>query len=443
MLFENLVSVIYGAGIVGAGGAGFPTHKKLVKNIGTIIINAAECEPLLKVDKFILAENFEFLCDALNSLIRILGASEAFFAVKKKNLTFDADYINRYSKIEIKEIKDIYPAGDEVVLTYEVTGKIIPEAQLPLSVGVMVLNVETLYNIAQALFNNKPVIHKYVCVAGDVTAPVTLKVPVGTPVISLLEAAGGYSREKHSVILGGPLMGRLCDPEKEFVTKTTKGLIVLPKQHSLVQKRLIKSNISLKRASAACCQCRACTDMCPRYLMGYSLEVNKTLRTVVNEDVSNIAPYMQAQLCCGCGVCDYIACTQDICPRNVCGEVKGNLIKNGIKYTNGRAPEKVRSEREMRLIPSSRILQRCGLEKYYRHVEKSSEALVPREITLPLRQHVGKPASPVVALNEKVDAGTIVAAVTENDIGSNIHSSIQGTVTRISNDSITITSGSL
>lgn len=446
MKINELQNLIYEAGIVGAGGAGFPTHKKISDRVDTIIVNAAECEPLLKVDHYLLEHHAQEIVHALEVLVDTLDADKGYIGVKKKNI----QYLNRLdslnlktNKIEIKEIPDIYPAGDEVILTYEVTGKIIPEGNIPLSIGVMVINVETLWNIHRAL-NGAHVTRKTVTVAGEVKRPVTVNVPVGMPIKELLLLAGVTDLADYQVIMGGPLMGSLCNPETEVVTKTTKGVIVLPAQHMLVQKRKININSVYKRASSACCQCRMCTDMCPRYLLGYSLEVHKTVRTVVNDLTDRLEPYLQNHLCCACGVCDYIACPQDLNPRMISTEVKGRLLKENIRFTNGKAPEHTREERQGRLVPSSRIIERCGLKKYDVQMQSHGEFIMSDEnitvnrVILPLKQHVGKPAVPTVSKGQKVTEGQLIAEVGMEDIGANIHASIQGTIEEVNRKEIVI-----
>lgn len=429
MNFEELTRAVFDAGVVGAGGAGFPTHKKLAQGIDTLIVNAAECEPLLEVDKFILRDNIGLLEDTLKILIDALGAERAYIGVKEKNAE---NLKTKSSKVSIKIIPDIYPAGDEVVLTYEVTGRIIPEGSLPLNVGVVVLNVETLFNIAGAV-SGKPVTLKRVAVAGAVPRTVSAVVPVGTPLGVILEKAGITDLSGLAVIDGGPLMGRLLEsPLSEVVTKTTKGVLVLPENHYLIRKRKQSVNVSLNRAASNCCQCRMCTDMCPRYLLGYDFEIHKTVRAAANRTAVDVKAFTQSFLCCSCGICDYISCTQDICPRAVAGAIKGELAKNGVRRTAEPHEMKADKARAGRLVPSSRIRQRTGIEKYYTHAEYIGEVKGVTHVELPLRQHIGKPAEPLVKVGDTVKAGQLIASVNLSDVGANIHASIAGKVTGVS-----------
>ena len=165
MTFEELQKIVYDAGIVGAGGAGFPTHRKFSDKVKQIIVNAAECEPLMMVDHHLLEHHLQALVDTLNILIDTMGADEAIIGIKGKNMhLLDEKIVASLegTRVHIKEIPDIYPAGDEVVLTYETTGKIIPEGAIPVMVGVMVINVETVYNIHCAITKGQPVVQKYI-----------------------------------------------------------------------------------------------------------------------------------------------------------------------------------------------------------------------------------------------------------------------------------------
>lgn len=210
MTFEELQKIVYDAGIVGAGGAGFPTHRKFSDKVKQIIVNAANVSPCDGLPH--LLNTPSGTCDTLNVLIDTMGADEAIIDIKGKNMhLLDTKIVASLegTKVRIKEIPDIYPAGDEVVLTYETTGKIIPEGAIPVMVGVMVINVETVYNIHCAITNGQPVTQKYVTIGGDVDEDITVKVPVGMKIKALLEATGHGDLDGKAVINGGPMMGRL------------------------------------------------------------------------------------------------------------------------------------------------------------------------------------------------------------------------------------------
>lgn len=432
MTLEELQKIVYEAGIVGAGGAGFPTHRKFSDKVKQIIVNAAECEPLMMVDHHLLEHHLQAIVDTLNLLIDTLGADEAIIGIKGKNMHLLDKKITASlsgTRVRIKEIPDIYPAGDEVVLTYETTGKIIPEGAIPVMVGVMVINVETVYNIHCAVTKGEPVSEKYITIGGDTKEDITIKAPVGMKIKELLEAAGFGSLEGKEVINGGPMMGKLVDLENDAVTKTTKGLLIFPVTHSIIQRKKRPMAMTLKRASAACCNCTMCSDMCPRNLLGYAINVHKTVRAASHSEVTNTESFLQSALCCGCGVCTVIACQQMLDPQAISMEIKGSLGKHGLRRQNNKAPEHVKPERASRLVSSSVLIDRLGIRKYVKDkVERRYMDFTPKDVYIELKQHVGKPASATVKKGDKVKAGDVVARTAYEDLGTTMHASIDGTV---------------
>lgn len=432
MNLAELQKIVYDAGIVGAGGAGFPTHRKFSDKVKQIIVNAAECEPLMMVDHHILEHHLQALIDTLNLLIDTLGADEAIIGIKGKNMHLLDEKIVaslKGTRVSIHEIPDIYPAGDEVVLTYETTGKIIPEGAIPVMVGVMVINVETVYNIHRMVTKGEPVTDKYITIGGDVPKDITVKAPVGIKIKELLETAGYGDLDGKAVINGGPMMGKLVDIENDVVTKTTKGLLIFPVTHTIIQRKKMPMSMTLKRASAACCNCTMCSDLCPRQLLGYDLHVHKTLRAASHSEVMNTESFLQSALCCGCGVCTVVACQQMLDPQAISMEVKGELGKQGLRRQNNKAPEKVRPERAGRLVSSQTLIDKLGIRKYVKDtVTRDYMKFNPKTVYIELKQHVGKPASATVKAGDKVKAGDVVAATAYEDLGTTMHASINGTV---------------
>ncbi|MCD8390961.1 MAG: 4Fe-4S dicluster domain-containing protein [Firmicutes bacterium] len=437
MEFEELQKIVYNAGIVGAGGAGFPTHRKFSDKVKQIVVNAAECEPLMMVDHHILEHHLQALVDTLNVLIDVMGADEAIIGIKGKNMhLLDEKIVASLdgTKVSIHQIPDIYPAGDEVVLTYETTGKIIPEGAIPVMVGVMVINVETVYNIHNAITNGAPVVEKYITIGGDTKEDMTIKAPVGMKIIDLLKAAGYTDLEGKTVVNGGPMMGKLVDLDTDAVTKTTKGLLIFPTTHPIIQRKMRPMRSTLKRASAACCNCTMCSDLCPRQLLGYDIHVHKTLRAASHSEVNDTSAFLQSALCCGCGVCTVIACQQDLDPQAISMEVKGLLGKHGLRRQNNKAPEKVRVERSARLVSSAKLIDRLGIRKYVKDkVERKYIEFNPPEVYIELKQHVGKPADATVKKGDKVKVGDVVAQTAYEDLGTTMHSSIDGVVKDVTN----------
>ena len=234
----GLVEQIRDAGVVGAGGAGFPTDRKLNCKAEIFIVNGIECEPLLRTDRHVMEQYAPEIVKTVRAIRDSLGAKRAVIALKEHyDKAVEAlRAAVKGTKVELYLSESFYPAGDEQNLVYCVTGRVVPTGGIPLDVGCVVSNVSTVLNIAHAM-NGQPVTEKMVTVAGSVAKPVTVSCPIGTPLSRLLEAAGGPVGDC-TYIVGGPLMGKVTDDLSEPVTKTTGGLLAIPKGHPILAKKV-------------------------------------------------------------------------------------------------------------------------------------------------------------------------------------------------------------
>jgi Na+-translocating ferredoxin:NAD+ oxidoreductase RnfC subunit len=432
----DTIGKIREAGVVGAGGAGFPTHIKLGSNVDTIIVNGVECEPLIHVDKQLLEKNIEMVYRGLKAAAAATGATKLIIALKYKNkeaLNSLENFRNTHDDFEIFTLDNFYPAGDEQVLVNEVTGKIVPEGGIPLNVGVVVINVETLINVANAM-EDRRVIHKYVTVNGEVANPMTLKVPVGTPISVLIEACGKATHQKVKVIDGGPMTGKLVDISTHAVTKTTKALLVLPEDNIIVVQKSRKISTQMKRAQAICLSCRMCTDLCPRYLLGHDLFPDELMKRMYKKEITseNIENFDYAYLCCDCGLCELYSCVVDLSARSIFNYLKIELAKAGIKNPHKRTNLEVNEFRDVRRVPVPRLLKRLEIDKYGSHAELSEfDFNMVNEIKLFFSQHVGAPSIPVVKEGDYVSEGMLVADIPEGKLGAKIHTAISGKVKQV------------
>lgn len=440
----DLLEQIYNAGVVGAGGAGFPTHKKLNCKVEYFIINAAECEPLLQTDKYIIRNFSHEIIKAVEATAAEVGAEKVVIGLKKKYIN-EIEALNKAikdlnSKVKLHYLKSIYPAGDEHVLVNDVTKKVIPPGGIPLNVGAVVSNVGTVLNIYEAM-NGTPVTEKYVSVLGEVNSPKIIKVPIGTSVLECIRAAGGASIKDFVLIMGGPMMGRLIlgdEIEKRTITKTDGGIIVLPENHYLVKQRQIPIKHLINRAKSACIQCSACTEMCPRHLLGHPLRPNKIMRAISTTDDYGES-FKEALICSECGVCEMYACPMGLSPRRINVFLKGELRKKGIKYSAETKEYKIRDYMDYKQVDVSRLVGRLNISGYtMKNIDKAEEYL-PVEVSIPLKQHIGMPAKPVVNAGDTVTKGQLIASVKYEDMGANVHASIDGTVISVG-DNIVIKS---
>ncbi|MCX7918131.1 MAG: SLBB domain-containing protein [bacterium] len=441
-MVNSLINKIKFAGVVGAGGAGFPTHIKLDTKVDWIIVNGAECEPLLNVDPQLVCRYADRLVDAVVKIREYTGAKKVTFGIKKKQKESCATLrlaINQKSDVEVFELPDIYPAGDEHILVYEVTGRIVPESGIPLQVGVVVINVETLLNVSYAL-EDIPVTETYLSVVGNVKKPVTVRVPIGSPIREVIRLAGGMNNDADIVLEGGPMMGKVVFDLDTPVTKTTKGLVILPADNVVVKRKLQRPIAMLQQIKAACETCLMCTDLCPRYLLGHNLQPHMIMRGVsygINTEAEIIT---QAWLCCECGVCDLYACPMDLVPREINAMLKKLMAEKKIPNPHNRTDLQPRWTRNGRQTPLKRLILRLGLTRYQSSAPFIETEYQPKSVTIRLRQHLGAPSAPIVQRGQRVSKGQCIADIPEGARGARIHSSIAGIVKEITEQYIRIES---
>ena len=440
MDMARILEQIKEAGVVGAGGAGFPTHVKLNCQARVVIANGAECEPLLNVDQCAMRDEAAEIVAGLEAAMQATGAEEAVICTKEHY--HDAveslrQAIKGKTGVSLKLLKSTYPAGDEQVMVYEVTGKVVPTGGLPLDAGAVVQNVSTLKNISRAL-SGIPVTSKTVTVTGEVDHPVTLEVPVGTPLQALITRAGGpKSADGYVAIVGGPCMGAMETDWSQPVTKTTGGIVVLKDDHPLIAAKTDDYARDVKLAKAVCCQCTLCTQMCPRNALGLKVEPHKAMRAAANDDGRLLGDVNGVFSCCSCGLCTYYACNFGLNPSAMMTRMKEGLSRAGVK------PEKriaypVSDGYSLTKLPTYRLESRLGVSQYEANAPFVREELPVSRVTIPLKMHIGAPSEPIVAVGNRVKKGDLIARIPEGKMGANIHASVDGTVLAVDGQSITI-----
>ncbi|MCX8037507.1 MAG: SLBB domain-containing protein [Candidatus Sumerlaeia bacterium] len=415
-------------GVVGAGGAGFPTDIKYRRAVDTFIVNAAECEPLLHKDKELLLHFSDDFFAGLALAMERSGAREAIIGIKGKYRHVIEVLAPRLPKwARIHPLGDYYPAGDEFVLVYDVTGRVIPPGGLPLDVDAVVNNVETLVNLGR----RRPVTQKYLTVAGAVRSPATVCVPVGTSMRTAIDMAGGPAAEPYGILVGGAMMGKLAQSPDDPITKTVGGLIVLPEDHALLRWYRRDWKAINRLGKSACDQCVFCTERCPRYLLGHPIEPHKAMRALMfapEKDMLIVgAPY-----CCECNLCSLFSCPENLDPKNVCVFDKQVVREAGLKWTG--KPRGVHPLMNARRPPVAKLIAKLGLRHFHNTGPYVDIAVRVERVILPLKQHVGAPSVPTVKVGERVKEGDLVAAVAQNAIGANIHASIDGVVTKVNGE---------
>lgn len=294
---EEIVDIIREAGIVGLGGAGFPTHVKLSppedKKIDTVILNGAECEPYLTGDHRLMLEETDKVIFGLRAVMKSVGVEKGIIGIEK-NKQDAIELLHKaakpFSNIEVVPLKVKYPQGDEKRLIDATLGRKVPSGGLPMDVGAVVVNISTSKAVGDAILEGKPLYERVVTVTGrGVKEPKNLLVKIGTPFNELIEQCGGYSENSPGkVIMGGPMMGISQYSTEVPSIKTTGGILVLTKEEVKPEE------------VSPCIKCGKCLEVCPvklqpLYISSYSLKGNYKKAEEYN-----------ALDCVECGSCSFI-----------------------------------------------------------------------------------------------------------------------------------------
>jgi len=289
------------AGIVGLGGATFPSAAKfnlgLKMQVKTLVINGAECEPYLTSDDRLMQERTAKLLDGIRLMMLGLSASEALIAIEDnkpeafKIMTAAAE---AYPELKVLSVPTRYPMGSEKHLVYTVTGKEIPAGKLAADIGIMVHNVGTAYAVYEAIFEGKSLVSRIVTVSGGaVSQPRNLEVPFGTPVSHLIDFCGGLTQPAERLLMGGPLMGLVIPSQEVPIIKGSNGIVALTKEE-----------LKVKQADA-CIRCASCVGACPCGLV--PLEMASSIKA---GNFDRAVDY-GVKDCISCGSCAYV------CPSNI------------------------------------------------------------------------------------------------------------------------------
>ena len=282
------------AGVVGMGGAGFPTHVKLAvrnpKRIRYVIVNGTECEPYMTGDYRRMVEEPEHLVEGLEIVLGFFERAVGILALednKRDAITALQMAVREEPRMEVRVFETKYPQGAERMLIYSVSGMEIDSTQLPADAGCIVLNVETVCAIRQALVEGRPLIQRAVTVTGKaLKTPRNLLVRLGTSFAELPEAAGGFAREPRKFVCGGPMRGTALPDLDVPVVKTSAGLLCMSKDY------LFKPS--------ACIRCGSCAEVCPIHLLPAGLA------ELASQDKEEEFRHMHGMECLGCGSCSYV-----------------------------------------------------------------------------------------------------------------------------------------
>ena len=296
---EEILSRIRDAGVVGMGGAAFPTSVKLSppdnKKIDTFIVNGAECEPYLTVDDMLMQTHSREIIEGIQIILKVLGIEKAFIGIEKNkpaaiaSLKEALTQINPSEKIEVCPLKTKYPQGAEKQLIRSITGREVPSGGLPMDAGAVVNNVGTVFALREAVVMNKPLIERYLTLTGSiVNKPGNYKARLGTRIADIVEEAGGLKEEPARIIMGGPMCGIALYSMDVPVVKGTSGLLFLSRSETRAHQY------------QACIRCGRCVGICPSGLipcdLGNAMEKNRL------DVLEELNPFD----CIMCGSCTYV-----------------------------------------------------------------------------------------------------------------------------------------
>ena len=432
----SLVNHVRNAGVVGAGGGGFPAHVKLAAKADTIIANGAECEPLLHKDAAVLEHHAADVVKGILLCADALGAKDVVIAIKakKKHAVEAAQAACVGTRARVHLLGDYYPAGDEYDLVHSVTGRLIPPAGIPLHVGVVVMNVESLANVAAAA-EGRPVIRKTITIAGAVRNPASFVVPLGISLRECIEAAGGAIVDNPVIAIGGMMMGETTADLDRPVTKTTAGVIVLPRDHHVMERKFKPPHQQAAIGKSACDQCRYCTEFCPRFLLGYAEEPHQVMRSLGFTATGADKFSEWAGLCCSCGLCTLYACPEGLFPKEACDDSKVVLRKLDWKWTGSQTVE-VHPMADGRRVPIKSLMKRLDIDTYDSAAPLQSVELTTRRAVMPLKQHAGAPAIAKVQPGQTLAMGEVIAEPAPDAMGAVLHAPFACTVAAVESSRI-------
>lgn len=307
---EEFIAAVRESGLVGLGGAGFPTHLKLayrdIDRVDTLIVNAAECEPYITADHRECLERTEELLNGIELVMKYLNLSRCVIGIEKNKpdaIELLSKRTDRMPGTAVMPLKSSYPQGAEKVLIYSVTGKVVEEGQLPADCGVLVMNVTTIAYLAAYFKTGMPLVARRMTIDGDAVArPQNVEVPLGTPIRSVLEFCG-LREEVGEVLMGGPMMGVSVADLDQPVIKNNNAILAFREPQLSYSK------------TTSCIRCGKCIRVCPVNLMPAGLE-----RAYDNRN-SEALKKLRVNLCIGCGCCSYVCpAKRDLAAKNQLGK---------------------------------------------------------------------------------------------------------------------------
>jgi len=292
----SFLKAVRDSGLVGLGGAAFPTHVKFnpknLDEVDTLIINGAECEPYITADYRTMLEDSDLIVGGVKNTMKYLNIKRGIIAIESNKapaINKLRELVKDTPEIEVMELKPVYPQGAERVLIYEATGRPLPLGKLPADVGVIVSNVSSIVALQKYILTGMPLISKRLTVDGTaVTTPKNLEVLIGTQVKELIEFCGGYKLPARKILMGGPMMGRAIYDDSTPIIKNNNAILAFDEDWAKAAKE------------TACINCGRCIKACPLSLMP------KNIHDAFDNNNIDELKKLSVALCMECGSCTYV-----------------------------------------------------------------------------------------------------------------------------------------
>ena len=331
--FDSFLGAVRDSGVVGLGGAGFPTSVKLKVDpdkVDFICINGAECEPYITADTRTMLDDAETLVDGVGLLRKYYPKAKVIFGIennKPKCIQRLKELTAGQENVEVNALPALYPQGGEKVLIHNTTGRIVPEGKLPIDVGCIVINTSTLVTLTRYIRTGMPLVEKYVTVDGSaIKNPQNVIVPIGTAIRDVVEFTGGYKCEPKKIVLGGPMMGVSVPDDGEVVVKNTGAILCFDEKDAVLPE------------PSACIRCGRCIDACPLNLMPTEIE-----HAFEAKDAERLGK-LKVNLCMECGCCAFA------CPAHrrlvECNKLSKTMLNKYLAQQKAEAERKAAAKAE-------------------------------------------------------------------------------------------------
>ncbi|MDD4583529.1 MAG: electron transport complex subunit RsxC [Eubacteriales bacterium] len=293
---DSFLKAVRDSGLVGLGGAAFPTHVKFnpknLDEVDTLIINGAECEPYITSDYRAMLEDTDYIIGGIKNTMKYLGIKRCIIAIEENKapaIKLLRDLLKDSPEIEVMELRSLYPQGAERVLIYEATGRVMPLGKLPADIGTIVSNITSIITLEKYLQTGMPLVAKRITVDGTaVRTPKNVEVLIGTPINEIIEFCGGYKRVPRKILMGGPMMGRAIYDDGTPLIKNNNAILAFDKEWAEFPKE------------TACINCGRCVKACPLHLMPTSI-----FKAYDKKDIETLKK-LKVPLCMECGCCSYV-----------------------------------------------------------------------------------------------------------------------------------------